>query len=942
MKKNLLLILVVTVIIFVFNYNKNCSTENFSNVCWSLQSSYTKDILNQNKNLITSYGLNNHINKIIEPLVKPNIIDKKLTLEKYFSNIKIPSNKIDQATILIKNIVNNNSLISTLDEFDIKKTNLLFDIATIWNMNNLINSMLCVIDDKKVIDNLIRQLLLVIISPRIEFCSKDNFQKYCQVSYQNYIKEITPKVKVKVVAVAKSVSPKVRSAVRSVSPKVRSAVRSVSPKVRLAVRSVSPKVRSAVRSVSPKVRSAVRSVSPKVRSAAKSVSSKVRSAVRSVSPKVRSAAKSVSSKVRSAVRSVSPKVRSAAKSVSSKVRSAVRSVSPKVRSAAKSVSSKVRSAAKSVSPKVRSAIRSVSPKVRSVSQRVKSAAKSVSSKIRSTANKIISKVKVTNKKELETFTQKLDKTVKKIRTGSIKLFNSGPKVSSLLLKPIKYMDIYSLSEYLKNFNVKSFGSILEKNMMILMTKFKKNNNTDFNIFIKKDFGKLVGILVGDIKMVVNKIVDEDDFSKLKPFVNEFNNLQKIFYLLKHNYRLLLTYELINNKIKNDDEKLQAQLCCSKTSEKSCFNFSANPKNSSALLYGFDELGYVKNVKCIKENEASKVLHREQNMRIDELFNNKYAAWRNLSNENKSKIYSNLINLLKIFGINLNRWDINDKIINIRLKLEKQKYKLNMSDFELKKIPYKLGNIHLKFKVNNNNYNNMVNRIKTSDNVDKLNEILKLLGYSKDHIIFNNNVELTYAKNITETLVFINEVFKNFESNNPIAVGKLFGIIKTPESFSQIMRNTTILHRYHQTVVDFVIKIITDKKFAIIRSYTMNSLPETTIKYLQSKPSSSDLNFCNVHEEFLLQLRKDRSITNDEFNKYLQQSYLYCNPNKVNIKDMKSITIPKSIKKGLSIVERKYKSYNEFVKEKKNLVKDKLESKVISDNILFNTLKNTYN
>jgi len=874
MKKNLLLILVVCVIIFVFNYNKNCSTENFSNVCWSLQSSHTKDILNQNKNLITSYGLNNHINKIIEPLVKPYNIDKKLTLEKYFSNIKIPSNKIDQATILIQNIVNNNCLISPLYEFNIKKTILLSDIVALWNMNNLVNSMLCIIDDKEVISNLIQQLLLVIISPKIEFCNKDNFQKYCQVSYQNYLKEITPKVKVKVVAVAKSAS-------RSVSPKVRSA----SKKVKSASRSISPKIRSASRSISPKVRSASRSISPKVRSAAK----KVRSASRSVSPKLRSAAK----KVKSASRSVSPKLRSASRSVSPKLRSASRSVSPKLRSAAK--------------------------------------------KVKSATKKMINKVRVVNKKELEAFTQKLDKTVQKIKSGSIKLFNSGPKVSSLLRESIKYTDIISLSEYLKNFNVKSLGSSLEKNMMILMAKFKKNTNSDFNIFIKKDFGKLVGILVSDIKMEVKKIVDEDDFNKLKSLVSEFKNLQKIFYLLKHNYRLLLTYELINNKVINNDEKLQAQLCCSKTSDKSCFNFSANPKKSSALLYGFDNLGYVKEVKCIKENEASKVLQREQNMTIDELFNNKYAAWRNLSKENKSNIFGNLINLLKIYGIKLN--NINDKIINIRLELEKQKITLKMSDFKFDQIPYKLSNIWLKFKVTNNN---MINQIKTSDNIDKLNEILKLLGYSKNHIIFNNNVELTYAKNITETLAFINEVFKNFKSNNPIAVGKLFGIIKTPESFSQIMRNTTILHRYHQTVVEFVIKNITDKKFATIRSYTMNSLPETTIKYIQSKPTSSDLNFCNVNEEFLLQLRKDRSITNDEFNRYLKQSYLYCNPNKVDIKDMKSITIPKNIKKGLSLVERKYKSYNEFIKEKKNLVKDKLESKVISDNILFNTLKNTYN
>jgi len=701
MKKIFLLILVVITVIFTLYKKINNFQENFTNICWSLQYNHIKDIINQYKKLITSYGLDNYINKIIEPLVKPNYIDKKLTLEKYFNNIKIPFNKIDQATILVKNIVNNNNLISPLVELDIKKNNLLLDIVSTFNINNLINSMLCVINDSKVIMNLFQQLLLVIISPKIEFCSKNYFNKYCESSYNNYLDKIKPKLKVKVVKTAKSVSPRLR----------------------------------------------------------------------------------------------------------------------------------------------------------------------------------IRKVKVINKNEIVNYTQKIGNTMRKIKTGSVKLFKHGAKVSSLLKKPMNYLNIYSLSEHLKNFNVKSFGSVLEKNMMVLLTKFKNNTNKDFNIFIKKDFGKLIGILVSDIKMVIKNIVDEDDFSKLKPYVNEFNNLQKIFYLLKHNYRLLLTYELINKKIINNDEKLQAQLCCSKTSEKSCFNFSSNPKKSLALFYGFDELGYVKNVKCIKKNKFSKILDREQNMTINQLFNKKYAAWRNISKENKSIIFANLINLFKIFGIELN--NINDKIINIRLKLEKQKYKLNMSDFKLNKIPYKFSNINSKFKVNNDNYKNLVNRIKISDNLVKLNEILKLLGYSKDDIIFNNNVELIYAKNITETLLLINEIFKNFESNNPIVVGKLLGIIKTQESFSKIMRTTAILNRYHQTIVDFVIKNITDKKFATVRSYTMNSLPETTIKYHQSKPSSSKLNFCNVYEEYLMQFRKDRSITNDEFNKLLQKSISYCR-NKQNL------------------------------------------------------------
>jgi len=875
MKKNLLLILLVCVIIFVVNYNKNCSTENFSNVCWSLQSSHSNDIINQNKTLITSLGLNNHINKIIEPLVKPNNIDKKLTLEKYFSNIKIPLNKIDNSTILVKNIVNNNYLIFPILEIDIKKTNLLFDISFALNMNNLINSMLCVINDVNVIMNLIEQLILVIISPKIEFCSRNNFQKYCELSYKNYLNEIKPKQKVKVI----QKSPQKKSPVKSISPKMKSPVKSISPKMKFPVKSISPKMKSPVKSISPKMKFPVKSISPKMKFPVKSISPKMKSPVKSISPKMKFPVKSISPKMKFPV--------------------------------------------KSISPKMKFPVKSISPKMKSKS---KSKSKSY-------------KVQVVNKNELETFTQKLDKTANKIMTGSLKIFKHNINISSLD-KPLKYMDIYSLSEYLNKFNEKSFGSLLEKNMMVLITKFKKNNNKNFNIFIKKDFGKLVGILVNDIKMVVKNIVDEDDLNKLKPLVNEFNNLQKIFYLLKHNYRLLLTYELINKKIVNNDEKLQAQLCCSKTSEKSCFNFSSNPKKSLALFYGFDELGYVNNVKCIKENEASKVLHREQNMTIDELFNNKYAAWRNLTKKNKLIIFANLNNIFKIFGIKLN--NINDKIINIRLELEKQKYKLNMSDFKFNKIETKLSDVHLKFKVNNNNYKKLLNQIKTSDNFNKLNEILKVLGYSKDHIIFNNNVDLTYAKNITETLLFINEIFNNFESKNPIAVGKLLGIIKTPESFNQIMKTTTIFYRYHQTVVNFVIKNITDKKFATVRSYTMNSLPETTIKYVQSKPSSSDLNFCNVHEEFLLQLRKDRSITNNEFVKYLRQSYLYCNPNKVNIKDIKKINIPKNIKKGLPIIQRRHESYNKFMQENKDIVENKLESKVISDNILYNTLKNTYN
>jgi hypothetical protein len=178
----ILLILVVFIIFFVFSNKKTCISEKFTDICWSLQSSYSNDILNQNNKLILSLGLNEHINNIIEPLIKTDLVDKKITLEKYLINKKIPANKINGAISLINNIVNNNCMISSLIEYDIKGTTLLYDIVSSWNMDNLRNNMMCVINDKVVIDDLIKQLLLVIISPRIELCNKDRFKKFYSIN----------------------------------------------------------------------------------------------------------------------------------------------------------------------------------------------------------------------------------------------------------------------------------------------------------------------------------------------------------------------------------------------------------------------------------------------------------------------------------------------------------------------------------------------------------------------------------------------------------------------------------------------------------------------------------------------------------------------------------------------------------------------------------------
>ncbi len=756
MNKILVLVILGMILFLLFN-RQTCISENFSNICWSLQSSYRDDILAQNKQLIIGLGLNEYINQIIEPMVKTQAVDKKITLEDFLTKQKIPKDKQTNAINLISTILNNNCMISSLTEYKINGKTPMINIASTWYMDCLRNSLICVINDRKTIDMLIQQLLLLILTPRIELCSKAKFNQYCEKSYQNYVEQIKPKVK-----------------------------------------------------------------------------------------------------------------------VVSEVKAGVEKV----------------------------------------------------------------KAQVTNKKELENFADQLDQTKKEIQSGSMKILDLESKVLPLVSNSPKYMDSNSIGKFLETFNAKSLGSELEGHMNKLMGIFKTKNKKDLKIMDKKDFGKFVGILVDEIKLTVKKIVDEDDLTKLKPLIVDINNYQKIFYLLKHNYKLLLALELINKKVKRDDLKLQAQLCCSKTGEKSCFNFSANPKNPSAIIYGFNELGYVSSVKCINEDEASKKLEKEQSMTIEELFSSKYQMWKNISKENKTTIFASLINLFTVHGIKLEKVD--GKLELIRMQMEQNKNKITVSDLNLT-VGVVPGDITKKFQITNDNYKGIVEKLKKADKIDQVQEIIKSLGFTSDQILFNSSVNITFAKDITETIALVIEVMKNFGySSSSEVVGKLFGIISTPESFATIMSNTPVIPRYHQLIVDFVLKTITNKKFAVVRTHTMNSVPDTTIKYLQSKPYDKSLNLCTVYNEFLSQLRKDRVISPNEFNQYDTQIDLYCNPNKVQIPEIKSAKIPINDKKGLAVVERKHQNYNEFVKEHKEIEKYNLKSEVISDKILFNLIRNTYN
>jgi hypothetical protein len=115
-----------------------------------------------------------------------------------------------------------------------------------------------------------------------------------------------------------------------------------------------------------------------------------------------------------------------------------------------------------------------------------------------------------------------------------------------------------------------------------------------------------------------------------------------------------------------------------------------------------------------------------------------------------------------------------------------------------------------------------------------------------------------------------------------------------------------------------------------------------INYVKSKPTDQTLNLCDVYSLALGQFRKDRAININEYNEIDEKMIMYCEPNKITLDKISSSKIPINETKGLNVLERSHVDYSAFVNENNQISKNNLKSEIISDNILYNFIKNTYN
>lgn len=766
MNNTFLFVLFGIIIILIIYNNCNYNQEPFDNICKEMQFDFKDNILKYNNAQIKDLKLEKYVEIIIKPFIDFKEIDSIMTIEKYFITNNLPSNQINSAIILVKSIINNNCLMSALSEYDITPKSTLKDIIQTYLIDNLKNSLICLISNKQAIELIVQQILLLIVKPYVEICSKDKFIEYCERNYNNIEQGISDNILSDIVVKDDSGNSKKRCNI--------------------------------------------------------------------------------------------------------------------------------------------------------------------------------------NKKRIEKFANELDAMHANINKGGMQLLDIESKMLPLLNNSSKFMSTVSIENVIQTFDSTVFGKDLEPYMNNLMLLYKQKYRKDLNISNKKDFSNFVILLIDDFKDLISELRgdylctgDNDDSEEVELLVNKFNSYKKIYLMLKHYYKIVLVYELINTNIKDNDVKLQSMLCCSKKGEKSCYNFSNDLNNPSAIIYGFNDIGYVNSVKCIQNSPEAIASQLEQDKTLDEILSIKYDLWKNLSKDNKNLIYININNLFKIYGVNLT--NIDDNLSLIRKQFINISKPISINDIN-KILNFSSGTIINKLQVNDNKDYNQI--IQLLDKINNISDLIKLLsdnGFNKEQIIFNSNVTLDISKSIAKVALFSKYLFSNFSyTDNSNTVVKIIGILNTKQTFSEIFSETNIIPRNFMLILQTILSSIKNSDFAILNDYDINSVPSDVIKYIKSKPTDISMNLCNVYSIALDKFRKDRVIDINEYTTINEKIILYCDPNKLKITDITADKIPINESKGLNVLDRTFQNYPDFIKEQKYINDNNMKVDIAADNILFNVYKNLNN
>jgi len=155
--------------------------------------------------------------------------------------------------------------------------------------------------------------------------------------------------------------------------------------------------------------------------------------------------------------------------------------------------------------------------------------------------------------------------------------------------------LVSLKKSISNFGDGYYREPLNTTLKEILGQFEEKYSRKLDRFDREDIRKLTLLYVPVLKVIIDKkmSVGKCSANEKKQIETDYRNHQELFYLLKHQYKLVSVYDLINTSIETNEDKELAYTCCVKNNKSNmCYSFGQ--KNESyPIIYGFNKYDMLK-------------------------------------------------------------------------------------------------------------------------------------------------------------------------------------------------------------------------------------------------------------------------------------------------------------------------------------------------------------
>lgn len=439
----------------------------------------------------------------------------------------------------------------------------------------------------------------------------------------------------------------------------------------------------------------------------------------------------------------------------------------------------------------------------------------------------------------------------------------------------KNFKLVSLKDSVEKFGNGYYPEPFNTILLDLISQFEQKYSRKYDNFDRNDLTKLVLIYVPTLEKIIdtnaNTPLNSPDKKKAQL---DLDINKEMFYFLKHQYKLISIYTLINTRLDDKKEKELAYKCCVNSGDNSnmCYDFGKEQKDSQPVVYGFNDYGYVKDTPC--SPESKKELFELQNKTL-EIRLLEFKPWNNLSTNIKNRFYKNFKDLLNYFL----KTKINDETNINKLSIIYLLGLLKNQNIDLI-LPDKFEIVENKLNSDNTKVKQIIDTIQISNSFATIKKLVESFGITETYFNFsslaNNIKKLRFAAIKILEIKSLLDTYNPNKSSVELAISRMLALTPTDFKYYDILLKTGISPRYHDDILNNFSKILSDIRLLKVNTITLSKKPKNTITYLEKLfPEGKDMDICSIYKPVLQRLRSTRKITPIEYIYYKGNFSEFC-------------------------------------------------------------------